>query len=86
MNYLKMIFPFAFKDTKTTNGLVVSLVLHIVLGAVVTIVGALLVGLFSGIPVLGTILAFFFRLIYLLVDLYAVIGIFLALLCRAGVV
>lgn len=86
MNYLKMIFPFAFKDTKKTDGLVVSIVLHVAVAAIVTILGVLLIGLFSGIPVLGAILTFFFRLIYALVDLYAVLAIFLSLLSRAGVV
>ncbi len=86
MNYLKMIFPFAFKDTKTTNGLVVSLILHVVLAAVVTAVSALLVTLFAGIPVAGAIVSFVFRLLYILVDLYALIGIVLAVLCRADVI
>lgn len=77
MDSLKKFFPFSWRATDV-SGLIISLIIYLVGGAVATF----LIGLLSGIPIIGII----FSLICGLIDLYALIGIVLAVLVFAKVI
>jgi hypothetical protein len=73
MDILKLVFPFSFKvKEKNVTDLVVTLIIYVVLA----VVGGLLLGLLSWLPILGVI----FIILGSLLDLYALIGIALAIL------
>lgn len=73
MDILKQVFPFAFKvKEKDVTDLVVSIIIHIV----VAVIGSLILGLLSWIPVIGFVLG----LVGGVIDLYALVGIVLAVL------
>ncbi len=70
-------FPFSYK-AKDLVGLIVSIVLYIVAGAV----GGLVIGLLSAIPVIGIIA----WVLGLALDIYCVVGLVLAILVFLKVV
>jgi len=86
MDLLKKIFPFAFKDTKTNNGLIMSIIYHVVAAFVLILVCSLLSWLLGPIPFLGALIKIIAGVIDSCVGLYAVIGIVLACLNRFGII
>lgn len=72
MNLLKALFPFSFTQKNGTAALAVSLIAHILVGAVIGAVIAVL----AKVPLVG----FIFGIIGGLIDLYVLIGIVLVLL------
>lgn len=73
MDILQKVFPFSFKvKEKDVTSLIVSIIINIIVAAV----GSLVLGLLSGIPIIG----FLFAFVGGLMDLYAVVGIVLAVL------
>ena len=86
MDMLKKIFPFAFKDTKTNNGLIMSIIYHVVAAFVVGILCSLVGWVVSFIPFLGALIGWILGIIGSCVGLYALIGIVLACLNRVGII
>lgn len=72
MEALRKYFPFAFKEKKDVAALVISIILHLVVGAVLGIAVALV----SWIPLIGWLIGALMGL----VDLYIFISIVLAVL------
>ena len=72
MNLLKALFPFSLSQKNGTAALAVSLIAHILVGAVIGAVIAVL----AKVPLVG----FIFGIIGGLIDLYVLIGIVLVLL------
>lgn len=73
MDILQKVFPFSFKvKEKDVTSLIVSIIINILVAAV----GGLVLGLLGGIPIIG----FLFSFVGGLMDLYAVVGIVLAVL------
>ena len=72
MNLLKALFPFSLTQKNGTAALAVSLIAHILVGAVIGAVIAVL----AKVPLVG----FIFGIIGGLIDLYVLIGIVLVLL------
>jgi len=71
MEILKKLFPHAIKATEV-NSLIVALIIYIV----IAVVGGALIGALAGIAVIGWL----FGLLGGLVDLYATVGVVLAIL------
>ena len=86
MDLLKKIFPFAFKDTKTNNGLIMSIIYHVVAAFVIGLVCGLVSWVFAFIPVLGGLISWIAGIIGSCCGLYATIGIVLACLNRFGII
>ena len=84
MDLLKKLFPFSF-GTKEVNHLVVRTIIYIVAAV---IGGALLaiIGLLTGIPVVGAILGTVLGIVGGLIDLYCLIGIVLLFLAHFDVI
>ena len=79
MDLLKKIWPTPFKVEK---GNIVSLIIQLVIFLVICAVGGFVIGLLSGMPIVGWL----FSLLGSLVDLYGFVGIVLAILKFVGVV
>ncbi len=77
MAQIKKFFPFSFGISDVTK-----LVINIVIYIVIAVVGGLILGLLSAIPVVGWL----FVILGSLIDLYAFIGIVLAVLSFLKVV
>lgn len=77
MSTLKKYFPHAFKAND-----IKSLIIALVIYALISFVGGLVLGLLDGIPVLGII----FSVLGWLVEVYAVVGIVLAILAFLKIV
>lgn len=73
MDLIKKIWPTPFKVKK---GDVVSLVIQLVILLLICVVGGFVIGLLSGLPLIGWL----FSLIGGLIDLYGLIGIILSIL------
>lgn len=86
MDLLKKIFPFAFKDTKTNNGLIIAIIYHIVAAFVVGLLCGVIGWIVGFIPILGDIIGWIVGIIGSCVGLYALIGIALAILNRLGII
>ena len=86
MDLLKKIFPFTFKDTKTNNGLIMSIIYHVVAAFVVILACTLISWVVGFIPVLGGLIAVIAGIIDSCCGLYATIGIVLACLNRFGII
>lgn len=71
MDMLKKFFPFSFKSKEVKD-----LIINIVIYLVVSIVGGWVLGLLSGIPVIGAVAS----LVGSLLGLYCLVGIVLAVL------
>lgn len=79
MDILKKVFPFSFKfKAKETEPFIIALIIYVVLA----VVGGLVLGLLSSIPVVGILVG----IVGGLLDLYALIGIVLAILVFVDVV
>lgn len=77
MDTLKKIFPHAFKPTD-----VASLVITILLYIVFDVVAGAIIGLLSGLPIIG----FLFSIVGSLVGIYATAGIVIAILVYCKVI
>lgn len=74
MEIIKKIFPYSFREKKDVGALIVTILLHLVVGAIVTAL--------CSIPVVGKFIAVFSGLI----DLYLTAGIVFSILHYAKVI
>ncbi len=72
MDALKKLFPYSFTKKKSLGDLIVNIIVYLLAG----IVGAALIGLLGGIPVIGAAL----KIVGWLIDLYVLVGIILSVL------
>lgn len=86
MDALKKIFPTAFGvKGSDTSSMIKALVVHIIM-FVVASVAIWLVGFLTGwVPLLGSLVGLILKLIGILVDVYAVAGIVIAILCYLNI-
>ncbi len=85
MDMLKKIFPLSWKYTKDVANLIIGIIIQLVVGIIAGVVIGV-AGLFTGIPVLGFILALVLRIVGSLIDLYVLVGIVLQVLVFAKVI
>jgi hypothetical protein len=72
MATLKKLFPLAFKEKKTIGALIVNVLIHLVFN----VVAGAVIGLLSGLPLIGWV----FGLVGGLIGLYFTVGIVLSVL------
>ncbi len=78
MDFLKKFFPFSFKPKEVTKDFVLTIVLY----AVASVVGGVVLGLMARIPYIG----FTFSIASYLLGVYCTGGIVLAILHKVGVI
>ena len=72
MDALKKLFPYSFTKKKSLGDLIVNIIVYLLVG----VLGAALIGLLGGIPLVGSVL----KIVGTLIDFYVLIGIILSVL------
>ena len=83
---MKKYFPLSFKNTSDPIGMIVSIIIYLVIGAVA---GFLIwfAGMLGGwIPVVGAVLGWVLRIVSIIVDIYVLAGIVISVLAFLGIV